>query len=104
MGGQPRGSEVLAAAKRATDAAGVFARVSARLRHAVPHDAAVWAATDPETGLITAPTMNPRIACMYSEATVAASRPTTPSVTKKATVARRRYERATCVSMTVTVP
>jgi DNA-binding CsgD family transcriptional regulator len=55
MGGQPRGSEVLAAAERATDAAGVFARVSARLRHAVPHDAAVWAATDPETGLITAP-------------------------------------------------
>jgi DNA-binding CsgD family transcriptional regulator len=55
MGGRPRGGEVLAAAERATDAAGMFTRVSARLRHAVPYDAAVWAATDPETGLITAP-------------------------------------------------
>ena len=55
MGGRPRGAEALAAAERATDAAGMFTRVSARLRHAVPYDAAVWAATDPETGLITAP-------------------------------------------------
>ncbi|TQM45654.1 helix-turn-helix domain-containing protein [Pseudonocardia cypriaca] len=55
MGGRFRGAEVLAAAERATDAAAVFTRVSARLRHAVPYDAAVWAATDPETGLVTAP-------------------------------------------------
>ncbi len=55
MGGRPRGGEVLAAAERAADAVGMFTRVSARLRRVVPYDAAVWAATDPETGLITAP-------------------------------------------------
>jgi DNA-binding CsgD family transcriptional regulator len=55
MGGRARGAAVPAAAERATDAAGVFAGVSARLRRTVPYDAAVWAATDPETGLITAP-------------------------------------------------
>ncbi|TQM10022.1 helix-turn-helix domain-containing protein [Pseudonocardia kunmingensis] len=55
MDGRARGAAVLAAADRATDAAGVFAGVSARLRRTLPHDAAVWAATDPETGLITAP-------------------------------------------------
>ncbi|GAA2424220.1 hypothetical protein GCM10010191_40610 [Actinomadura vinacea] len=38
-----------------TDAGDLFGRASARLRRVVPFDAAVWAATDPETGLITAP-------------------------------------------------
>ncbi|TDE15100.1 helix-turn-helix domain-containing protein [Jiangella asiatica] len=48
-------ADVLAGVDRASDTAGMFARVSARLRRTVPHDAAVWAATDPETGLVTAP-------------------------------------------------
>ncbi|WP_232661812.1 helix-turn-helix domain-containing protein [Pseudonocardia sp. TRM90224] len=48
-------AEVLSSAGRATDALGLFSRTSARLRRLVPFDSAVWAATDPETGLITAP-------------------------------------------------
>ncbi|WP_028923206.1 helix-turn-helix domain-containing protein [Pseudonocardia acaciae] len=53
MGG--RVARVLAGAERAADAEGVFTQVSERLRRALPFDAAVWAATDPETGLVTAP-------------------------------------------------
>lgn len=39
----------------ARDASGLFDRVSARLRRLVGFQAAAWSATDPETGLITAP-------------------------------------------------
>jgi DNA-binding CsgD family transcriptional regulator len=46
---------VLAAAEQAADALDLFGRVSARLRRLVPFHSAVWTATDPETGLITAP-------------------------------------------------
>ncbi|WP_190232975.1 LuxR C-terminal-related transcriptional regulator [Streptomyces avicenniae] len=46
---------VLAAAQQAADALDLFGRVSARLRRLVPFHSAVWTATDPETGLITAP-------------------------------------------------
>jgi len=55
MGGRRGGVDVLAGADRAVDATDLFTRVSARLGRTVPFDAAVWAATDPETGLITAP-------------------------------------------------
>lgn len=48
-------ADVISAAERACDARELFSRTSARLRRLVPFDAAVWAATDPETGLITAP-------------------------------------------------
>jgi DNA-binding CsgD family transcriptional regulator len=40
---------------RATDTLDLFSRASAGLRRLMPFDSAVWAATDPETGLITAP-------------------------------------------------
>ncbi|GAA4953851.1 DNA-binding CsgD family transcriptional regulator [Nonomuraea thailandensis] len=50
-----RHAEVLTAAERAADALDCFGRASARLRRLVPFDAAVWSATDPETGLVTAP-------------------------------------------------
>ncbi|MEW2357440.1 helix-turn-helix transcriptional regulator [Spirillospora sp. NPDC029432] len=46
---------VLERAGRARDAGGVFAAASARLRRLVDFQAAAWSATDPETGLITAP-------------------------------------------------
>ncbi|XVQ11262.1 response regulator transcription factor [Spirillospora sp. CA-255316] len=39
----------------AQDATELFGTASARLRRMLPFDAAVWSATDPETGLITAP-------------------------------------------------
>ncbi|MFG3705880.1 response regulator transcription factor [Micromonospora sp. NPDC047670] len=39
----------------AADPLDLFTRVSARLRERVVFDAAVWSATDPETGLVTAP-------------------------------------------------
>ncbi|MFJ6214943.1 LuxR C-terminal-related transcriptional regulator [Streptomyces sp. NPDC092296] len=47
--------EITAAARSAPDALAVFAAASHRLRRAVPFDAAVWRATDPITGLMTAP-------------------------------------------------
>ncbi|MEV0994921.1 helix-turn-helix transcriptional regulator [Nonomuraea sp. NPDC050202] len=50
-----RHAEVLTAAERAADALECFSRASARLRRLMPFDAAVWSATDPETGLVTAP-------------------------------------------------
>ncbi|WP_420000062.1 LuxR C-terminal-related transcriptional regulator [Streptomyces boninensis] len=50
-----RRQAVLAAAGAATDAVGLFDRVSAGLRRTVPFHSAVWTAADPETGLITAP-------------------------------------------------
>ncbi|WP_232835587.1 helix-turn-helix domain-containing protein [Actinocorallia populi] len=48
-------AEVLSGAERAADALDLFTRTSAGLRRFMPFDSAVWAATDPETGLITAP-------------------------------------------------
>ncbi|MFD2352237.1 LuxR C-terminal-related transcriptional regulator [Nonomuraea ferruginea] len=51
----PRHAEILSAAERAPDARELFRRASARLRRHLPFDAAVWTATDPETGLVTAP-------------------------------------------------
>ncbi|WP_410665110.1 response regulator transcription factor [Amycolatopsis sp. lyj-84] len=50
-----RHAGVVAAAERAGGALDLFTRASARLRRLVPFDAAVWTATDPETGLVTAP-------------------------------------------------
>jgi DNA-binding CsgD family transcriptional regulator len=50
-----RHAEIVAAAERAGDALELFTRASARLRRLMPFDAAVWSATDPETGLVTAP-------------------------------------------------
>ncbi|WP_049558355.1 helix-turn-helix domain-containing protein [Nonomuraea sp. SBT364] len=50
-----RHTEVMSATERAADALELFTRASARLRRLVPFDAAVWTATDPETGLVTAP-------------------------------------------------
>lgn len=47
--------ELLARADRAPDALALFAEVSAQLRRLLPYDAAVWRATDPATGLMTAP-------------------------------------------------
>ncbi|MFF0725648.1 LuxR C-terminal-related transcriptional regulator [Streptomyces sp. NPDC004134] len=47
--------ELLARAGRAPDALALFAEVSAQLRRLLPYDAAVWRATDPATGLMTAP-------------------------------------------------
>jgi len=52
MGGRLRDAD---RTERAADAADLFTRASAGLRRTVPFDASVWAATDPETGLITAP-------------------------------------------------
>ncbi|MCP9951631.1 hypothetical protein LUX33_26515 [Actinomadura madurae] len=46
---------VLDRAAGARDASGLFGGVSARLRRLVGFQAAAWSATDPETGLITAP-------------------------------------------------
>ncbi|RSS55483.1 helix-turn-helix transcriptional regulator [Streptomyces sp. WAC01280] len=48
-------AKVLSGAEGATDTRELFSRTSARLRRFMPFDSAVWAATDPETGLITAP-------------------------------------------------
>ncbi|MFD4527680.1 LuxR C-terminal-related transcriptional regulator [Streptomyces sp. NPDC058470] len=50
-----RHAKVLSGAERATDTRDLFSRTSAKLRRLLPFDSAVWAATDPETGLITAP-------------------------------------------------
>ncbi|MGW7478185.1 response regulator transcription factor [Nonomuraea muscovyensis] len=50
-----RHGEVLSAVERAADALDLFGRASAGLRRLMPFDAAVWTATDPETGLVTAP-------------------------------------------------
>lgn len=47
--------ELLARADRAPDALALFAEVSAQLRRLLPYDSAVWRATDPATGLMTAP-------------------------------------------------
>jgi DNA-binding CsgD family transcriptional regulator len=51
-----RRDELVLRAQRADDPAAVFAEASTRLRRLVPFDAAVWLATDPGTGLPTAPT------------------------------------------------
>ncbi|MCM1967631.1 LuxR C-terminal-related transcriptional regulator [Streptomyces sp. G1] len=48
-------AKVLSGADRATDTRDLFHRTSAHLRRLLPFDSAVWAATDPETGLVTAP-------------------------------------------------
>ncbi|MEV0222597.1 helix-turn-helix transcriptional regulator [Streptomyces sp. NPDC050704] len=50
-----RHAEVLSGAERAGDTLELFSGTSAKLRRVMPFDSAVWAATDPETGLITAP-------------------------------------------------
>ncbi|WP_113701982.1 helix-turn-helix transcriptional regulator [Nonomuraea lactucae] len=50
-----RHTEILSAAERANNALDLFSRASAKLRRQMPFDSAVWAATDPETGLVTAP-------------------------------------------------
>ncbi|WP_043626702.1 helix-turn-helix transcriptional regulator [Nonomuraea candida] len=50
-----RPAEILSAAERSADPLELFSRASAGLRRHVPFDAAVWTATDPETGLVTAP-------------------------------------------------
>ncbi|MFI6290846.1 response regulator transcription factor [Nonomuraea sp. NPDC050790] len=50
-----RRTDMLAVAERAEHAEELFAVTSARLRRVVTFDAAVWSATDPETGLVTAP-------------------------------------------------
>ncbi|MEU4701277.1 helix-turn-helix transcriptional regulator [Nonomuraea dietziae] len=55
MSDRLRQAEVMSAAERAGDALELFSRVSDRLRRLVPYDAAVWTATDPESGLVTAP-------------------------------------------------
>ncbi|SIO88823.1 response regulator transcription factor [Nocardiopsis sp. JB363] len=52
---QHRHSALLDLIGAAPDAQALFATVSARLRRLVPFDAAVWRATDPDTGLVTAP-------------------------------------------------
>ncbi|MGP4113370.1 helix-turn-helix transcriptional regulator [Streptomyces sp. 4N509B] len=46
---------LLERAEQAPDALALFAVVSARLRRMLPFDAAIWRATDPVTGLMTAP-------------------------------------------------
>jgi DNA-binding CsgD family transcriptional regulator len=51
-----RRDELVLRIQQADTAAEVFAEASTRLRRLVPFDAAVWAATDPATGLLTAPT------------------------------------------------
>ncbi|MFI7444593.1 response regulator transcription factor [Nonomuraea indica] len=51
----PRHAGILSAAERAASPLELFSRASARLRRVLPFDAAVWSATDPETGLVTAP-------------------------------------------------
>jgi hypothetical protein len=52
-----RRDELVLRVQRADDPVAVFAEASARLRRLVPFDAAVWLATDPVTGLPTAPTL-----------------------------------------------
>lgn len=47
--------ELLDSALRAPDALAMFGEASRHLRKLVPYDAAVWRATDPVTGLMTAP-------------------------------------------------
>lgn len=47
--------QVPAATERAADASELFNRASVELRRFMPFHSAVWAAADPETGLITAP-------------------------------------------------
>ncbi|MFC9330876.1 LuxR C-terminal-related transcriptional regulator [Kitasatospora sp. NPDC057015] len=47
--------ELLDSALRAPDALAMFGEASRHLRRLVPYDAAVWRATDPVTGLMTAP-------------------------------------------------
>jgi DNA-binding CsgD family transcriptional regulator len=51
----PAAEKLLARADRAPDALALFAEVSAQLRRLLPYDSAVWRATDPATGLMTAP-------------------------------------------------
>lgn len=51
----PHHAGILSAAERAASPLELFSRASARLRRVLPFDAAVWSATDPETGLVTAP-------------------------------------------------
>ncbi|GGK76887.1 hypothetical protein Ppa06_38690 [Planomonospora parontospora subsp. parontospora] len=51
----PRHAGILSTTERAADALELFSRASAGLRRHLPFDAAVWTATDPETGLVTAP-------------------------------------------------
>jgi DNA-binding CsgD family transcriptional regulator len=51
-----RRDELVRRAERAGDIADVFAAASTRLRRIVPFDGAVWATTDPVTGLPTGPT------------------------------------------------
>ncbi|MEV3927426.1 helix-turn-helix transcriptional regulator [Actinomadura coerulea] len=46
---------LISRADQASDALGLFAEASTRLRALVPFDASVWRATDPFTGLMTAP-------------------------------------------------
>ncbi|MUN38423.1 helix-turn-helix transcriptional regulator [Actinomadura litoris] len=53
MGGRSAG--LTAGLDRAASAEDLFRGTSARLRRTVPFDSAVWTATDPETGLVTAP-------------------------------------------------
>ncbi|MCO1580726.1 LuxR C-terminal-related transcriptional regulator [Crossiella sp. SN42] len=55
MTDQRQHAEVVSAAERARDALELFTLASNRLRRLVPFHAAVWTATDPETGLVTAP-------------------------------------------------
>jgi DNA-binding CsgD family transcriptional regulator len=52
-----RRNELVLRAQRVDDPVDLFAEASARLRGLVPFDAAVWLATDPGTGLPTAPTL-----------------------------------------------
>ena len=52
-----RRNELVLRVQRANDPVAVFAEASRRLRRLVPFDAAVWLATDPVTGLPTAPTL-----------------------------------------------
>ncbi|MEU5979613.1 helix-turn-helix transcriptional regulator [Streptomyces sp. NPDC047315] len=48
-------AELLRSAERAPHPLALFVAASTRLRRLLPYDAAVWRATDPETGLMTAP-------------------------------------------------
>ncbi|RPK82054.1 MULTISPECIES: helix-turn-helix transcriptional regulator [Streptomyces] len=48
-------AELLSRSMKATDALGMFAEASTRLRRLMPYDAAVWRVTDPVTGMMTAP-------------------------------------------------
>jgi len=59
-----RRDELVLRIQQADTAAEVFAEASTRLRRLVPFDAALWMATDPTTGLMTAPT---RIENLFEE-------------------------------------